>query len=77
MLGNQNAPVLVVPRSFSILAATSVVTARAAAMHDGFAFNCLLLTWSLCCTFYGLHLNAGVTVGAFVTDGGGLHRSVF
>ena len=77
MLGNQNAPVLVFLRSGSILAAASVVTACAAAVHDVISFNCVLLTWSLCCTFHGLHSNAGVTVGAFVIDGGDLHRSVF
>ena len=77
MLGNQNAPVLVVWRSSSILAAASVVTACAAAVHDVISFNCVLLTWSLCCTFHGLHSNAGVTVGAFVIDGGDLHLSMF
>jgi len=76
VLGNQNAPVLVFPRSGSILAAASVVTACAAAVHDVIAFNCVLLTWSLCCTFHGLHSNAGVTVGAFVMDGGDLHGAV-
>ena len=77
MLGNQNAPVLVFLRSGSILAAASVVTACAAAVHDVISFNCVLLTWSLYCAFYGLHSNAGVTVGAFVIDGGDLHRSVY
>ena len=77
MFGNQNAPVLVVPRSCPILAAASVLPARAAAVHDVVAFNCVLLTWSLCCTFHGLHSNAGVTMGAFVVDAGDLHRFVF
>ena len=77
MLGNQKAPVPVFPRSGSILATASVVTARAAAVHDGISFNCVLLTWSLCCTFHGLHSNAAITVGAFVIDGDDLHRSVF
>ena len=60
-----------------ILAAASVLTARAAAVHDVISFNCVLLTWAPCCTFHGLHSNAGVTVGAFVIDGGDLHRPVF
>ena len=76
MLGNQNVPVLVVPRSCSIIAAASVLTASAAAVHDGISFNCVLLTWSLCCTFDGLHSIAGVTVAAYVIDGGDLHRLV-
>ena len=76
MRGNQNAPVLVVAGSCCILAAASVLTARAAAVHDVIAFNCALLTWSLCCTPHGLNSNAGATVGAFVIDGGDLHRFV-
>ena len=77
MIGNQNVLVLVVLRFCSIVAAASVLTACAAALHDVITFNHVLLTWSLCCTFRGLHSNAGVMVGAFVIDGGALHRSVF
>ena len=76
MLGNQNTPVLVVLRSCPFLAAASVVTARAAAVYDVITFNCVLLTWSLCCTFHGLYSNTGVTVGAFIIDGGDLHWAV-
>ena len=47
MQGNQNAPVPVLPRSCSILAAALVLTARAAAVHDVISFNCVLLTWDL------------------------------
>ena len=77
MLGNQNVPVRVVRRSCSIVAAASVLNACAAAVHDGILFNCVLLTWSFCCTIDGLHSNACVTVGAFVIDGGDMQRSMF
>ena len=42
----------------------------------GIPFNCVLLTWSLCYTLDGLHLNADAALGACGIDACDLYRSV-